>query len=59
MELEFVFQIQWHSTFSISLQTKNVNVMVLEDKTGDHLSYKDSSSENHECIYKIVWQSTQ
>ncbi len=40
--------------------TKNVHLMVtLEEKSGDHQSHQDSSSGNHEYMYKIWDQSIQ
>ncbi len=31
----------------------------LDEKSGDHQNQKDSSSGDHECLYKPSWQSIQ
>ncbi len=42
----------------ISLVLLNVSLMVtLEEKSQVHQSHWDSSSGDHECLYKIYWQS--
>ncbi len=40
--------------------TENFGLMVALDKQSeDYQSLKDSSSGEHECLYKISWQSIQ
>ncbi len=34
-------------------------ILVLEEKSEEHKSQSASSSEHHECLYKISWQSIQ
>jgi len=46
-----------HSFQDIHSEPPNLNLKaVLEGKLGDHHSHYDSSSGDHEYLYKILWQ---
>lgn len=46
------------SSYDLSLWTKDVNLMLApEEKSGDQQNHQDTSSVNHECLYKTSGQS--
>ncbi len=57
-EHEYLCQISSHSTQSISLWTKNVNLLVVLKKRSEvHHSHDGASSGDHEFLHNILCQS--